>query len=108
MSSPPNQNGFVGSPENVVGTAVHETASRTRERGNYVRTIDGYASTERRLNRSITSAEGRGWTAFRRPGRSDESKCQKAGAEQGNPAGSQRKEAVGHKISISHDTPSDL
>ena len=38
---------------------------------------------------------------------SDESESQKAGAEQGHPTGSQGKEAVGNKISISHDTPSD-
>jgi hypothetical protein len=40
--------------------------------------------------------------------RSDEGKRQKAGAEQGNPTGSQGKEAVGNEISISHDTPSEL
>jgi len=38
---------------------------------------------------------------------SNEGEGQKAGAEQGDPTGSQGKEAVGHKISISHDTPSD-
>ena len=39
---------------------------------------------------------------------SDEGESQKAGAEQGDPTGSQGKEAVRNKISISHDTPSDL
>ena len=48
----------------------------------------------------------RGWTDFR--GSLDEGESQKAGAEQGDPTGSQGKEAVGNKISISHDTPSDL
>jgi hypothetical protein len=38
---------------------------------------------------------------------SDEGESQKAGAEQGDPTGSQGKEAVGNEISISHDTPSD-
>ena len=49
----------------------------------------------------------RGWTAFREAINSDESKSQKAGTEQGDPTGSQGKEAVGNEISISHDTPSD-
>jgi hypothetical protein len=39
---------------------------------------------------------------------SDEGESQQAGAEQGHPACSQGKEAVGNEISISHDTPSDL
>ena len=47
----------------------------------------------------------RGWTAFRES--SNEGESQKAGAEQGNPTGRQGKEAVRHKISIPHDTPSD-
>jgi hypothetical protein len=51
-------------------------------------------------------AEARGWTGFR-VRFSDEGESQKAGAEQGNPTGRQGKEAVRHKISIPHDTPSD-
>jgi hypothetical protein len=39
---------------------------------------------------------------------SDEGESQKAGAEQGDPTCSQGKEAVGNKISISHDTSSDF
>jgi hypothetical protein len=44
----------------------------------------------------------------RLPRASDEGESQKAGAEQGDPTGSQGKEAVGNEISISHDTPSNL
>ena len=38
---------------------------------------------------------------------SDERESQEAGAEQGDPSGSQRKKPIGNEISISHDTPSD-
>ena len=51
-------------------------------------------------------AEGPGLDRLPRQG-SDEGESQKAGTEQGDPTGSQGKEAVGNEISISHDTPSD-
>jgi hypothetical protein len=71
---------------------------------NYVRMSNTWP-TANAAGVSRTGAEARGWTGFR--GSSDEGESQKAGAEQGNPTGSQGKEAVGNEISISHDTPSD-
>lgn len=85
--------------------------------GQYVRTIDTI-----KRGRSITGAEVRGqWSGFdvrhrevlraqgfRDNSGSDEGESQKAGAEQGHPARSQGKKAVGNEISISHDTPSGL
>ena len=59
---------------------------------------------QRRIGHSL-GAEARGWTDFR--GSLDEGESQKAGAKQGDPTCSQGKEAIGNKISISHDTFSD-
>ena len=106
LSSPPNKNGFVGELKNFAETVTRETASRTRERsqnGSELQAVGRRSTPSVNLSKA---RKDRGWTAFR--GNSDESKSQKAGAEQGDPTGSQGQEAVGNEISISHDTPSEL
>jgi hypothetical protein len=107
LSSLVEQNGFVGRRQNFLGTGSDETASRTREVVKSVRKIDISAATKRR-SLSEPGAEGPGLDRLPRETGSDESESQKAGAEQGDPTGSQGQEAVGNEISISHDTPSDF
>jgi hypothetical protein len=85
---------------------AREACSRTRERIDDVGISGTWPAMSAAGRSELARKPGAGPATARLTG-SDESESQKAGAEQGHPARSQGKEAVGNEISISHDTPSD-